>query len=389
MSKILKTDVCIVGAGPAGASTSLMLAKLKIRHVIIDKATFPRDKTCGDGLILYAYKAMSILDDQLLQDFLNHPKFLHSKQGRLHINNDLNVLFKESDDRGSLISYAKRIDFDHFLVSHLSKEYATTEFGNEVKRLEEQADGVLVKLKDGKQILAKVVVGADGIQSVVSRKLAKNSIDRSKTSTFINSYFEGVEGLPKNNEAEVRMYYKKIPLFFYIFPLADNQVNVSLGGNAESIQKHGINLKEEVEHIIKTHPKVAHKFTKATQVGNWRGWGIPCHFEKLSASGSRFLLVGDAAGLANAFYKEGVGTGMMSGILCARKIAECIEQDDFSAEFLASYQTDLQNEFGRFLKFSELAMRFAKYRRPFAGMASLFRKRVERGAPAVIKRKSC
>ena len=42
---MIKTDVCIVGAGPAGASTSLMLSKLKIEHYIIDKAIFPRDKT--------------------------------------------------------------------------------------------------------------------------------------------------------------------------------------------------------------------------------------------------------------------------------------------------------------------------------------------------------
>ena len=47
---MIKTDVCIVGSGPAGASTSLMLSKLKIKHYIVDKATFPRDKTCGDGL---------------------------------------------------------------------------------------------------------------------------------------------------------------------------------------------------------------------------------------------------------------------------------------------------------------------------------------------------
>jgi flavin-dependent dehydrogenase len=55
---MIKTDVCIIGAGPSGTSTSLMLSKMKISHYIVDKSIFPRDKTCGDGLILYAYKSL-------------------------------------------------------------------------------------------------------------------------------------------------------------------------------------------------------------------------------------------------------------------------------------------------------------------------------------------
>jgi len=66
---MIKTDVCIIGAGPSGASTSLMLSKMKISHYIIDKSTFPRDKTCGDGLILYAYKSLLQIDKKTIQSF--------------------------------------------------------------------------------------------------------------------------------------------------------------------------------------------------------------------------------------------------------------------------------------------------------------------------------
>jgi flavin-dependent dehydrogenase len=50
------TDVCIIGSGPAGAATSMMLSKLKVNHIIIDKETFPRDKICGDGLFYTPFK---------------------------------------------------------------------------------------------------------------------------------------------------------------------------------------------------------------------------------------------------------------------------------------------------------------------------------------------
>ena len=91
MNKIEKTAVCIIGAGPSGTATSIMLTKLKIPHYIIDKSTFPRDKTCGDGLILYAYKAMKLLGEDLFISFLKNPKFIHSKKISLHINNTSNI----------------------------------------------------------------------------------------------------------------------------------------------------------------------------------------------------------------------------------------------------------------------------------------------------------
>lgn len=79
---MINTDVCIFGA-----ATSLMLSNLKIPHFIIDKETFPRDKACDDGLILYVYKVIKLLGNNLFEEFLNHPKFLHSKRIKLHINN--------------------------------------------------------------------------------------------------------------------------------------------------------------------------------------------------------------------------------------------------------------------------------------------------------------
>lgn len=383
---MINTDVCIIGSGPAGAATSLMLSQLKISHYIIDKATFPRDKTCGDGLILYAYKSLKQLG--LLEEFLENPKFLHSKKINLHVKDNLRVQFKESEDRDMVISYARRMDFDYFLVSHLSEEYATQEFGNGVKSLKEQTDGILVKLRDGKEILAKIVVGADGAQSIVSRKLAKNKIDRNLMSTFVSAYFDGVSNMPVENDAEVRMIYKNMPLFFYIFPLADGQINVSLGGRADHIQKHDINLIDEIESIIQSHPKVRHKFTKATMTSLWRGWTIPFHFGNQKLVGNRFLLVGDAAGLANAFYKEGVGTGMMSGILAAQNIEQCLTKNDFSEAALKHYETDLKKEFGKLLKFSHRALRMARFKGLFSSIVSLTKWRVEGRAPKMIQKRS-
>lgn len=383
---MIKTDVCIIGAGPSGTATSLMLSKLKIHHYIIDKATFPRDKTCGDGLILYAYKALQKLG--LLDEFFNNPKFIHSKKIKLHISDKTNITFQEKRADIPTISYAKRIDFDDFLVQHISKEYTTCEFGNGLKTIQREKNGVILTLKDGTQIFTKMVVGAEGIQSVVSKELGQNIIDKKKTSTFVSAYFKNTEKLQINNEAEIRIVYKGVPLFFYVFPLADGLVNVSLGGNSEKVQQHKINLRKEIDAILKTHPKVAHKFTNAEIVGNWRGWAIPNYFQNINVSGDNFMLVGDACGLANAFYKEGVGTGMMSGIMCANKIQSCLEKDDFSADFLSDYKKELDSEFGKLLKFSELSYRATSYKTAFKGLVKLSKSYIEKRAPKIIKKRS-
>ncbi|MFY9241908.1 MAG: hypothetical protein WAO74_02655 [Polaribacter sp.] len=151
----------------------------------------------------------------------------------MHASNNVNLPIEEAINRPVFISYGKRWDFDYFLVNQFSEEFTTELFGNGVKNLEELQDGILITLKDDTKILSKIVVGADGINSIVSRKLGKNKPDKLKSSTFISSYFKNVENLPENNQGEIRICYHKIPLFFYIFPLIDNQVNVSLGGNTK------------------------------------------------------------------------------------------------------------------------------------------------------------
>lgn len=388
MSQIKKTDVCIIGSGPSGVATSLMLSKLKIKHCIVDKATFPRDKTCGDGLILYAYKSLKLLGEDLFLEFLKNPKFIHSKKITLLINNNSKIEFKESEDRDMVISYAKRFDFDHFLVNHLSSEYACQYFGNGVKVIENQTDGVYIKLKNGQEILSKMVVGADGAKSIVSGKLAQNKIDKKFSSTFVSAYFTGVQDLAIKNEAEVRMIYKKTLLFFYVFPLSDGQVNISLGGRSDQIKKNGINLVHEIENLIKTNKYIKHQFVNATIVNSWRGWSIPFHFGNYKISGERFLLVGDAAGLANAFYKEGIGTGMMSGIIAANNIEKCLRENNFSEQILKSYEKDIKKEFGRLLKASHYTLRFAKFKMFFLSVVTLFKYKIEGKATKVIKKRS-
>lgn len=388
---MIDTDVCIIGAGPSGASASLMLSKLGIKHLIIDKAVFPRDKTCGDGLILHVLKALKTIDINLLEEFKKNPKFIASYYGNLHVSDQTFINIKESEkgeeDKHYLIYYGKRIDFDYFLVQKLNSDYSQTKFGTTIQTLKYTENGVLIELKDGTAIRSKLVIGADGIHSVVSKQLAQNKPDPKRTSTFISAYFDNIVELFDQNGAEIRVLYKKTTLFFYIFPLPNGQANVSLGGSTKDLLKHKINLKDEINTIIQSHPKVAHKFKNAKQLSGWRGWGIPYQYGHNTISGNRFMLVGDAAGLANSFYKEGVGTGMMSGVLSAQQAAKCVQENDFSANFIKEYNGNIEKEFGRLLKFSKVALRLSKHPLLFKLTIKTIKPKLEKSLKGIIRRR--
>jgi flavin-dependent dehydrogenase len=179
-----------------------------------------------------------------------------------------------------------------------------------------------------------------------------------------------------------------MPLFFYIFPLTGGISNVSFGGNTGKLGLHKINLKTEIENIIATHPQIKEKFTSAHRLGDWRGWGIPSSFGHLTVSGDNFLLVGDAAGLANPFYKEGVGTGMMSGLIAAKQIQKALEQERFDASFFSEYEGLLAQKFGKLLRYSKLSLRMAHYSRFFYFFIQLFKETIEKAMIRIIERQS-
>jgi flavin-dependent dehydrogenase len=75
----IETNICIVGAGPAGSVTSIVLSKMGIPHLIVDAAVFPRDKICGDGLDLKVVRVLNNIDPSIIKDeFSNEELFMPS-----------------------------------------------------------------------------------------------------------------------------------------------------------------------------------------------------------------------------------------------------------------------------------------------------------------------
>ncbi len=364
------TDIVIIGAGPAGCSTSLFLSKHKIPHTIIDKAVFPRDKVCGDALSGKVVYVMKQLNNSMIYDYNNNPdQFLPSWGVKFVAPNGkaIDIPFKSdiSKETHAPGFISKRMDFDASLFNQLDKEYATVIEGAEAKDIIKHKDGIeLSYTKDGSANTLsniKLIVGAEGDRSIVAKKLSNIKKENDHYCAGIRAYYTGVTELHNQNFIELHFLEELLPGYFWIFPLPNGQANVGAGMLSSSVSAKNVNLKKDMLRAIANNPKIKHRFANAELVSPIQGWGLPLGSKKRVISGDHFLLTGDAASLIDPFTGEGIGNAMYSGMLAAAHIKNCLEQNNFSAQFNQTYDAAFYDRQWDELKLSHTMQKLCKY----------------------------
>jgi menaquinone-9 beta-reductase len=341
-----QTDIVIIGAGPAGCSTSLFLAKQGIPHTIIDKAVFPRDKVCGDALSGKSVYVLNQLDPSIIPAFdKQKDEFIESWGVKFVAPNGkaIDIPFKSDMSKEQLPPgfIAKRYDFDNELFKRLDKKYANIIEGAEVTEINRGTDSIeVVYTYQGIQHSiqnAQVVVGAEGDRSMVAKKLANIQKENNHYCAGIRAYYDGVQGMHDQNFIELHFLPEMLPGYFWIFPLPNGGANVGAGMLSSEVSKRKVNLKADMLRAIENNPNIRERFKHATMQGKIQGWGLPLGSKKRPVSGERFLLVGDAGSLIDPFTGEGIGNALYSGMMAANQIAESIKQQRFDAAFLKQY----------------------------------------------------
>lgn len=354
------TDILIAGAGPAGASTSIFLSKEKIRHIIIDKAVFPRDKVCGDALSGKTIGMLRRLHENWQQHFFSDSNKALECNGIQFIapnNAALDVAFRPGNttDNEAKGFVCKRIDFDNSLAQLVNNEFALFLTGTALESIEEKPGGLLITIirqGERKTIFTKMIAGAEGRSSIVAKQLAKHAMEPSYYSAGIRAYYKNVTGLHQKNYIELHFLKEMQPGYLWIFPLPNGTANVGVGMLSKTVSAKKINLKQLMQDAITTHPALKKRFTGAVMEGNVEGWGLPLGSKKRKLSGNRFILTGDAGSLIDPFTGEGVGNAMVSGLVASRIIRKAVEANDFSADLLQQYDTDLYKKLWTELKLS-------------------------------------
>jgi len=339
-------DVIICGGGPGGSTCALAFAGTNIRVAVIEKSNFPREKVCGDGIAAYVPKALNLISPDFKTAFDNFShKFEITHVGVYGFNgNTAHVPFPEP------WFIAPRFEFDNFLYNTASTLNNVTYFLEEqVQTIVIENEGVIVSTNNNKIFTSKMVIGADGATSAVRKNLTDYKINPAHHCAAVRAYFNGVKDVD-GHTYEIH-FVKKYPNgYFWIFPSTDNLVNIGFGLLSDEISQRKLKLREVLLEIIEESPTLKKRFSNATLVSDIKGWSIPMGYDKYAISGNRFMLIGDAASLADPSTGEGIGQAMVSGRIAAFHAKECFSENDFSSQKMKSYDEEIHEKFGRFHK---------------------------------------
>lgn len=335
-------DVVVVGAGPAGSTVAKNLAEKGIKVLLLDKASFPRDKPCGGGLPTRVQKRFPYINPFL--DSISYGTTMFSSSLRYRCD-----LVREKP----FLEMVLRKNFDSGLLSLAQKAGAHFLGGKSVVDVVIQKEKASVMLEDGQTVETQVVVGGDGMHSVVaektnlSKKLEMLCIslvqEQPMTPKQLNTFF--------TKKRLIYLFIKAhgIAGYAWVFP-KKNTVNIGIGEfqSALSKERPKIPLKESYEQFIATL-KEKKLLPADFPVENLKGATLPI-FPLENTYGDRVLLCGDAAGFINPITGEGIYYAMVSGQLAAEVIAQGLKTHDLSHRSLSRYQTLWMNDFGKDLK---------------------------------------
>ncbi len=335
-------DVIVVGAGPAGSTAAKNLAEKGIKVLLLDKAKFPRDKPCGGGLPTRVKKRFPYIEPFI--DSVSYGTTMYSSSLRYKCD-----LLREKP----FVDMVLRKDFDYGLMSLAQKAGATFLGGKSVIDVVVQKEKVSVMLEDGQTIETQMVIGSDGMHSVVaektnlSKKLEVICIslmqEQPLTSKQLTAFF--------TKKRLIYLFIKAhgIAGYAWVFP-KKNTVNIGIGEFQSAVSKARpkIPLKETYEKFISTL-KEKKLLPADFPVENLKGATLPI-FPLENTCGDRVMLCGDAAGFINPITGEGIYYAMVSGKIAADVIAEALKSNDLSSRFLSRYQTLWNYDFGKDLK---------------------------------------
>jgi len=305
----------VVGAGPAGSAAAWHLATAGHPVLLVDKARFPRDKSCGDGLTGGAIAELARMglrpNDVKGCQWIDRTSFV-SPSGRPV------GLSTGGDGIGPWLGAVSREELDKQLLDRARAAGAVVVEGDRVDAVRAVSNGVEVDLEGGTTFRPEAVIAADGAWSSVRRSIEGSAAQLSKWQAS-RVYVDRVEG-PGANQAFVWFDADLLPGYAWSFPLGGGRANVGVGalrgagGGGAWIVRRTERLLEEAATVLGA---------AARPSGRPLVWPIPTDLRRsrLTALDGRVLFVGDAAGATDPMTGEGIAEALMTGRLAAAAVA--------------------------------------------------------------------
>ncbi|MET0459471.1 MAG: NAD(P)/FAD-dependent oxidoreductase [Ilumatobacteraceae bacterium] len=333
---MLEAEVLIVGAGPAGVAAAVPLAAAGRDVVVVDKAVFPRDKCCGDGLTTLALRELETLgfdpsgvaDWQVVDDAV-----LRSPSGR-------EVTVPLPTGPGTFAAVAPRLQLDAALVELAGAAGVKVLQGHGVDgSVTPHADHVAVGIEDHEAIAARYVIAADGMWSPVRKALGLAQPGYLGEWHAFRQYVTGVDG-PAGEHLYVWFDPDLLPGYAWSFPLPDGRANVGFGVLRDGTRR--IQDMKEIWAGLLDRPHVRAALGPHAELeGRHTAWPIPAGIDRATLAEGRTLFVGDAAMATDVMTGEGIGQALLTGRLAAEAILRAGALDPAAAA--RSYTDDVRH----------------------------------------------
>lgn len=312
--EIRDVDVLVVGAGPAGVAAAVHLHRDGRTVLVVDKARFPRDKCCGDGLTTLALRELEALGlrPERVDDWFDvDGAWLRSPGGHeVHV---------PLPDTGRYAAVAPRRSLDHALVELAREAGVEVRDGCGFHAIDtHEHELVTVTLDGGTMVRARYVVAADGMWSPV-RKAVGSSIEgyRGEWHAF-RQYARNVTG-PAAERLIVWFEADLLPGYAWSFPLPGNRANIGFG-----VLRDGERRVQDMADLwrdLLARPHVVEALGPDAELeGRHTAWPIPARIDEIPLTNGRVLFVGDAAAATDVMTGEGIGQALLTGRLAAEAI---------------------------------------------------------------------
>ncbi len=332
-------DVLVIGAGPGGTAAAIEAVRRGLDVLVVDKATFPRDKCCGDGLTTGALRRLEALGLD--------PGAVASWQpvGDVHIRPPSGRERRfPLPDRGLFAAVARRTDLDAALVDRARTVGAVVAEGHALAELRTDGGGdrpieAVVDHDDGRAtIRARYLIGADGMWSPTRKLLGLDPGDYRGEWHAFRQYFTNVSG---RAATDLLVWFEPdlLPGYAWSFPLAGDVANVGFG----ILRQPGRSVQpmKQLWPDLLARPHVVEALGPET---THRAWPIPARLGGLPVAWQRIFFVGDALAAADPMTGEGIGQALETGQAALAAIADHLDDPAKAADH---YRAELDRGMGR------------------------------------------
>ncbi len=346
-------DVIVVGAGPGGSSSAYYLAKQGLDVLLLDKADFPRDKTCGDGLTPRALETLG--DMGLLERVLKLGRQINSLEIVSPKGYSLTCPVPSYAGRPDYLVIIPRLVLDNLLLEQARAYGAAFQSCFEVINIQIEAGYAEVRgIERGypTTLKARVVIIATGANLRLLRTIGLLK-KPPRMMLAARAYYEGLSGLSDH----IQLYYSGLPLpgYGWVFPLSDSAANIGIGlcrGGLASWWLHS-KPRPTFDDFVGTSPlQNLLAGEGASRVGAIKSYPLRADFATALTFSERVLVVGEGAGLVNPLTGEGIDYALESGKLAAEYLGSLHKsRKAFTYSNLAAYDQILRQRFQKLFVF--------------------------------------